>query len=369
MPGPDKEKPGSFNRIHAVGLSKGDLFDLILSNFPVGLVLLDDSERVLEFNPAAEKITGLKKDQVIGRLCHEVLKGLPCDVKELCHYSDQAIAADFLHFEGVILHRDGHQVPVVYTGAPLFQAGRLMGGVFIFRDITKEKELEKHRQVVISMFAHDLKGPLALAGAFLKRLLDEKAGPLNQKQRTYLETACRELLKVEKYVYSFLDILRMEAGDIPLCKEPCDIAELINDVLFEFRARADEKNIHIEAELPDSLPKIRLDKGQLQRVLMNLLDNAIKFSPENSTVVIRVEDRKDCILFQVVDEGPGICEDDLPHIFDPFYRAHQEEKVEGSGIGLAIVKSIVEAHGGRVWINNRRDGHTGAIFSFTIPFH
>ncbi len=348
------------------GLTKEELFDLIVRNFPVGLIIIDKEELILEFNPAAERITGFSKEEVCGQHCHEVLTGLPCHLAEMESCLNPA-DGDFVHREGTIMHKDGHEIPVMYTAAPLFKGSELMGAVTIFRDISNEKRLEKHRQVVISMFAHDLKGPLSVAGAFLKRLLDGKAGPLNEKQRLYTETVLNEIARVERYVHAFLDILRMEAGQIPLSKRPHDVKALIADIVNSVMVKAQEKQISIVQEIDPDLPPLEVDRDQLQRVLINLLDNAIKYSPSGARIRILVKDKGKYVLFQVEDQGPGIAKDDLPYIFDPFYRAHQEEKIEGSGLGLAVVKSIVEAHGGKVWVKNRTGTATGAVFSFTIP--
>lgn len=362
-----KEQCESLKSFIETGLTKEELFDLIVRNFPVGLIIIDREECILEFNPAAERITGFTKEEVCGQHCHEVLKGLPCHLAEMKACQMNPADGDFVHREGTILHKDGHEVPVMYTAAPLFKGPEIMGAVAVFRDITQEKRLEKHRQVVISMFAHDLKGPLSVAGAFLKRLLDGKAGPLNEKQRLYSETVLNEIARVERYIHAFLDILRMEAGQIPLSKQPHDIASLIKEIVARVSVKAQEKGISIKTEIDGSLPKLEVDKDQLQRVLINLLDNAIKYSPEGAEILVRVKDKGEHVLFQVEDQGPGISKEDLPYIFDPFYRAHQEEKIEGSGLGLAVVKSIVEAHGGKVWVKNKKGPSSGAVFSFIIP--
>ncbi len=349
-------------------IEKEELFDLIVENFPVGLIIVNHNEEILEFNPAAEKITGFKKEEVLGKNCHQMLPGIPCHLKDV---GKRALANNedkiFVHLEGTITHKNGHEIPVCYTAAPLVKDSQLKGAIAIFREITNEKKLEQHRRVLISMFAHDLKGPLAIAGGLLLRLREGKAGKLNDKQIQYLDTIIKEIKKVDKYIKSFLDIVRMETGQISLSKELCDIHSLISEVLGDIKIRAREKGMTIRMDIPEDLPLVYVDKYQLQRVMFNLLDNAIKYSPPGSEIDISCRDMDDSILCVVEDSGPGIKEEDLPYIFDPFYRANYSEDVEGTGIGLAIVKTIIEAHGGKVWVKNKRPPRHGAVFSFIIP--
>ncbi len=344
---------------------KDELFDLIVKNFPVGLIILDSDEKILEFNPAAEEITGFQKEEIYGKRCHEVLLGIPCYLSDL---KESASSGKVLvHAEGIIRHKDGHEIPVRYTAAPLVKENKLKGAIAVFRDVTKEKQLEQHRRVLISMFAHDLKGPLSVAGGLLLRLQQEKAGPLTDKQRQYVDAVLKEVNRVEKYIRSFLDIVRMEAGQISLARELCDLNRLFSDILDSANVKASQKGIKIEIDVPENMPLIYVDKTQFQRVILNLLDNAIKYSPENSVVRIKCRDTENNIIITVEDSGPGIQEEDLPYIFDPFYRANYSGNVEGCGIGLAIVKTIIEAHGGKVWVKNKRPPAHGAIFCLSIP--
>ncbi len=346
---------------------KDELFDLIVKNFPVGLIVLDSQENILEFNPAAEDITGFRKEDIRGRKCHEVLLGIPCYLSDLKESASEGTV--LVHAEGSIRHKDGHEIPVRYTAAPLIKNNKLKGAIAVFRDVTKEKQLEQHRRVLISMFAHDLKGPLSVAGGLLLRLKQEKAGPLNEKQHQYIDAVLKEVNRVEKYIKSFLDIVRMEAGQINLARELCDLTRLFADVIDSAMIKASQKGIKIDLDIPEDMPLIFVDKTQFQRVILNLLDNAIKYSPRDSVVRIRCRDTEKNIMITVEDNGPGIQEEDLPYIFDPFYRANYSGNVEGCGIGLAIVKTIVEAHGGKVWVKNKKPPAHGAIFCLSIPKH
>ena len=346
---------------------KCELFDLIVENFPVGLIIIDKNGRILEFNPAAEAITGYKRDEVIGIYCHDVFPGVPCRLKKQKKQRDAKDGKIFLHLEGTITHKNGHEIPVCYIAAPLFKDSDLKGAIAIFRDISNEKKLEQHRRVVISMFAHDLKGPLAVAKGLLMRMRQGKAGPLTSKQIQYLDSIIKEICKVDKYIKTFLDIIRMEAGQITLSKKECNIQRIIQDLVHEISIKAKENCASVKIEIPGQIPDVLADKEQIRRVLYNILDNAIKYSGKGAEIIISCQDIGEFILCCVEDSGPGIKEEDLPYIFDPFYRANYSKGVEGTGIGLAIVKTIIEAHGGKVWVKNKTPPDHGAIFCFTLP--
>lgn len=344
------------------------LFDLVVRCLPVGLIALDRDRRIVEFNPAAEKITGYSRAEVQNKLCWDVLTSNMC--KTVCLLrKDTGHIAEILEERSTIVTRDQREIPVLYTSALLKDDhDEFRGEIIIFRDISESEQLEKHRKILISMFAHDLKAPVAIAGGFLMRLLAGKGGPITVKQRTYLETIDNEIKRLDTHIQSFLNILRMEAGQIALSLEPCSIDSVLHDLLEGFRMEAAERRIMLRIELPDSLALVLADKGQLQRVTSNLIDNAIKYSPEDSEVVVRVYETSNHVACQIKDSGPGISPNDLPHIFDPFFRGGRAKvrgKEPGSGLGLAIVRSIVEAHGGKVWVKSELQ--KGSIFTFTIP--
>jgi two-component system phosphate regulon sensor histidine kinase PhoR len=345
------------------------LFDLVVSSLPVGLIALDRDRRIVEFNPAAEKITGYSRAEVEGKLCWDVLTSNMC--KTVCLLrKDTGRGAQVLEERSTIITKDQREIPVLYTSALLKDDhDEFRGEIIIFRDISESEQLEKHRKVLISMFAHDLKAPVAIAGGFLMRLLEGKGGgEITAKQRTYLEAVDNEIKRLDAHIHSFLNILRMEAGQIALSLEPCSVDSVLHDLLEGFKMEAAQRRIMLRIELPDSLALVLADKGQLQRVTSNLIDNAIKYSPEDSEVVVRVYETSNHVACQIKDSGPGISSNDLPHIFDPFFRggrAKARGKEPGSGLGLAIVRSIVEAHGGKVWVKSEVE--KGSIFTFTIP--
>ena len=347
------------------------IFKLVINSLPVGLFVFDKLGHIIEVNPAAEKLCGYSRDELIGKCCGEMGDGLfdmivPGEEDPDSHGEDGGTVIR----EAVLIRKDGERIPVLYFDAALKdENNHICGLVKMFRDIAAEKKMRKKHRILISMFAHDLKAPVAIAGGFLSRLLMGKAGELNEKQRNYLTVIDNELKKLDSHIHSFLDVLRMEAGEIKLSLEKCSMEKIIYDVVNEFKEQAASRNIELSVSTPEQNVLILVDREQIQRVLVNLVDNAIKYSPPHTKVQIVVEDHERYVVCKVIDRGPGIPEEDLPYIFDPFFRASSQESTEdtsdGTGIGLAVVKSIVEAHNGRVWVNSRVG--QGTTFAFSIP--
>ncbi len=346
------------------------IFKLVLDSLPVGLIVFDQTGRIIEVNPAAEELSGYSRDELVGKRIEEmdVIFDIIAPSEDNAYSGSDTIDASVR--EAVLVRKDGERVPVLYFDAALKEPNdQICGLVKMFRNISAEKRVRKKHKILISMFAHDLKAPVAIAGGFISRLLMGKAGELNEKQRNYLVVIENELKKLDNHIHSFLDILRMEAGEIKLSLEKCSIEKIIYDIVKEFEERAASKNIKLIVNTPEQNVLLMVDKEQIQRVLVNLVDNAIKYSPAHTTVKIVVEDHDRFVVCRVIDRGPGIPEEDLPYIFDPFYRASSPvtsgETSDGTGIGLAVVKSIVEAHNGKVWVKSKVG--EGTTFAFSIP--
>ncbi len=348
-------------------LDRCELFDLLVHNIPVGLFIVNQEGIIIEFNSVAAQITGYTKEEALGKRCSDILRSSLCETN--CPlFGPESAKGPVVSKRATITTKNNRNIPIMFTSAPLVDAsGQMKGGIEMFRDMSEIDRLEKHRRVLISMFAHDLKAPLAICGGFLSRLLREKAGPLTSKQKEYLTAVDREIKRLDNYIHSFLSILKMEAGQVPLSLEPCSIDNALYELTEGFKMKAAEKNIAIKTVLPESLTVVLADKEQLQRVVSNLLDNAIKYAPEGSEVLIKVYETPHEVVVQIKDSGPGIDPEDLPHIFDPFYRGKQRDRRHkvGSGLGLAVVRSIVEAHGGKVWVVS--EVGKGTTFYFTIP--
>jgi len=347
--------------------ARKQLYDLIISGLPVALFVVNKSYRIVEFNQAAEELTGWPKAEVLGRTCSDVLGsslcGEHCPLRESLHTGKTCMGR-----EALIRTRDHEQIPIFFSSAALTdEEGNLINGVEVFRDASAEKKLEAQKKNIISLLTHDLKAPVAIAGGFVERLLQGKAGPLTEKQQSYLETIQREVGRLESYILSFLEISRIEAGQIELQMESLDLRSLLADIIEGFHLQAAKKDITLHLDLPENLPSLHGDGLQITRVITNLLDNAIKYSQPGKSVHVTVTEDGDHLVVEVRDEGIGIAPEQQDHIFESFYQVpHEAQKPKGTGLGLAAVKAIVEAHGGTTRVSSEPGKGSSFFVSFPL---
>jgi signal transduction histidine kinase len=260
--------------------------------------------------------------------------------------------------------KSAEQIILSVTAFPLFnENGELSGAVELFWDISEAKQRERSRKNILSMFAHDMKNPLVAAGGFLARLLSGKAGALTGKQKKNLETIREELYKVSDLIADFLEFSRVEAKTYIPVPRPFDIKKDVSGAVETAKIEADKKGITILFEVTGAIPPTIADPAMIDRVIANLLDNAITYTETGGTISVRLSETNSAILLSVADTGRGIPEDKLPYIFDAFYRISRDTK--GSGLGLFIAKTIVEAHGGRIWADSTLG--KGSTFKVTLP--
>ena len=353
------------NRNKQYDMEKQQLYDVVIQNLPVGFSLMDKEGIIMDFNAAAETITGYRRNEVIGKPHFEILHGASdrdaCPVlKHALSRKEQAIAA-----EATIRKKGGEQATLSVTTFPLLDDnGGLSGAVEIFRDISDAKRRERERENILSMFAHDMKNPITTAGGFLSRVLSDKTGRLTENQNRYLETIREELYKVSDLLADFLEFSRVEAKAYIPVPRPFNVEKYLRRNIEAAKIEADKKGLTILFEVTGDIPpSILADPAMIDRVIANLLDNAIAYTDTGGTIRVTLFDR-DCALHaSFTDTGRGIPDDKLPYIFDAFYRVSRDSK--GSGLGLFIVKTIIEAHGGRIGAVSTPG--KGSTFSFTLP--
>ena len=234
------------------------------------------------------------------------------------------------------------------------------------RDMVKLAEEKDRFLQFLSIAAHDLKAPLSAIQGFLWVMVGGYAGELTDRQKGMLERSSKRITELLNLISDLLDIPRIETGQIVTEMKEVSLRQVLRTCLQEQRKVAREKGLKIKLEMPDALSRIRGSSPRLQQVLSNLVGNALHYTLEG-TVTVRVQERGDSIYVEVVDTGIGIPAEDLPHVFDDFFRASNVE-VKGTGLGLAIAKRIVEAHNGRIWCESPcPDTSQGSRFTFTLP--
>lgn len=252
---------------------------------------------------------------------------------------------------------------------PVYSTGRLNGLLMVFSDATERNQLEQAREDLSRMVVHDLRGPLTAISTGIK-LLEElsRRNALsfnNVEQMT--DVSQRAIRKMLTLINSLLDISKMESGTLALEREPSPFAPIAEAVQKEMSPLAEELDIHFTVEIPEALPAVRIDGEKIERVLINLVDNALKYTPMEGHVTIRacVHD-PDHVRIEVSDTGPGIVDADKPRVFDRYQQVDsQKSHRRGTGLGLTFCRMAVEAHGGKIWIEDNTP--RGSIFAFTLP--
>ncbi len=352
-------------RAEGLLLEQRNFITSILDTIGALVVVLDPEGRIINFNRACEQITGYSFEEIKGVhlwdhfLIAEEIEPVKAVFKELK-------SGQFPNrFENYWLAKDGGRRLISWSNTALLgNDGSVKYVIGTGIDITERKQLESEWRNMLSMFAHDMKNPLITAGGYLSRLLSGKAGSLEEKQRSYIEIINEEFKLLERLISDFLEFSRFEAKEHKLTLTPVNIKTSIYKHIEIVRMSASKKDIKLNLEMPENIPDmINVDVALLDRAINNLLDNAVKYSHPGGTIAIKLYDRDRHILIQVADTGIGISQDHIPYIFDAFYRVSRDSR--GSGLGLSIVKKIVEAHGGKIWVESTQG--KGSTFNFTLP--
>jgi PAS domain S-box-containing protein len=335
-------------------------YRFIIDSVPIGVVTVDADLRITSLNPWAEALTGYSAEEVLGRFCGDVLHGGTCGTQ--CPLRTTLSRQNpILSLETSIQDRRGATISVrMNTAALLDREGNLIGGVETFQDISYLKTLEREREGLISMIAHDMKSSLSIMGGFVSRLLQKGDRLDTDTGGKYLEVIRNETGKLETLVEDFLDFSRLQTGRLTLNLSATSIDKLLLELYQAYEPKAADLGLRLCLESTNDLPLIEGDSRQLRRVFANLLDNAVKFSAVGGTITLCSQLGAEGVVITVRDEGPGIPPEELPFIFDAFHRGKIGKKIKGFGLGLASVKAIVEAHGGRVLVESQPD--QGSVF-------
>jgi signal transduction histidine kinase len=229
-------------------------------------------------------------------------------------------------------------------------------------------ELDRMRTFFLGLASHDLKTPLAVAVNFVQTILDGYAGEIAPKQRHWLERTLARLEELLQLINDFLDVSLLDAQRIAQEMVQTDLAVVAQQALEDMDVRAKEKGVNIESIVPPALPTLRGSPKRLRRLLVNLLDNGIKFTPPGGQVTLIMAEECEHIRIEVTDTGVGIPASRLPHIFEDYFRVREREFIPGAGLGLSTARRIVEAHGGKIWVESPYCAdHSGSKFSCTLP--
>lgn len=330
------------------------------------LLVLNADLKVLSANRSFYTIFKVNQGETVGSYIYDLgnrqwdIPGLRVLLENILpqntYFDDFEVEHDFSTIGHKIMMLNARQVHNEELGKRMI--------LLAIEDITGLRKLERERRNILSMFAHDMRNPLVASEGFLSRIISGKAGALTEEQENYGEIIRDELNRVSQLISDFLNFSKFEAREYTPSLAPFNVHTEIKKNIETEEIAAGKKQITISLELPDTaIPMVNADAAMIHRVIRNLLDNAIKYTDSGGAVTVTVTDRGNEILVSVKDTGTGIPGDLLPYIFDAFYRVRRDSK--GSGLGLSIAKTIIESHGGRIWVESTPA--KGSVFSFTLP--
>ncbi|MEA3324242.1 MAG: ATP-binding protein [Euryarchaeota archaeon] len=371
-----------------IALANRDLEDqrskleTILQSMTDCVFAVDHNFRITMFNRACEEFTGISADDATGMFCHDLFPSTECETRcRLWDHSDNPPAGTC--WQTHVTDGNGRIVSIMTCGAPLHDAdGNVTGYVEVLRDVTELakvtnelisanteleianaelRELDQLKTDFLNIASHELRTPLTSIKGFAGFVADEKLGELNEKQKNALSKVVSNSDRMTRLISNMLDMSKIRSGKLELNIAGLDLSGLVSGVVADMKLVAEEKNISCTADVPDGLV-IDGDRDRIEQVLVNLLGNAIKFTPVDGSVSVTTIDHGTCIKVSVSDTGIGIAPDDLAHIFEELW---QVDKSKGTGLGLAIAANIVREHGGAIWATSEMG--EGSTFGFRLP--
>ena len=337
--------------------------EAIMSSMSDGLVLTSIDGTVLYANSGANTIVGLAWEALEYRPISVLYDALRTRAVESVEYEQALARAESAEATEVVveIRRNGQRRAIHVR---LFdvddESGRAIGRGLLLRDVTRERELDEFKTTLLAAVGHEVRTPLAAIKGHASTLLQEDVTWSPADQRHFLQTISGEADRLAQLVSNLLDLSRQEAGLLLLNRVPTRVQDLVAKTI----ERLSHSNVVISLHIPDELPLVNVDSARIEVVLHNLVANALVYG--EGEVRITAERRDDGIVVSVSDNGPGIAPDELPHVFERFYRAQRgrQQHSGGTGLGLAICKAFVEAHGGVIWAES---SVRGATISFSLP--
>lgn len=331
-----------------------------------GVLVCDRDDYIVLTNPAAGRMLKISETSLIGNFLSQ------CNLDpELSMTIKESLKSKDLNYTSVSqelgIGESGETFLRAHTAPVRSDLGETMGSVTVLQDISHLKELDKMKSEFIAMVAHELRAPIAAVEQQLNVILNRVAGDLTEKQEKLLVRAKERTKGLLNLIKDLLDLSKIEAGRMVQYKEPLTLQEIIQKVVDLMRVEAENKKIDLQFPIPSQNPLIHADRTSMEGIFTNLISNAIKYTPEGGKVWVSLSEERGFAKALVSDTGIGIKKDDLPRIFDKFYRVRTIEtrQIVGTGLGLSIVKSIVDAHLGSISVESEEGG--GTAFTVLLP--
>lgn len=347
--------------------------DLIIKSIGDGVLVVDRNYKIIVFNAVAAQISGFSIKEATGKVFDQVLKFVREDNEQINDkFISEAIRTGEIKSMSnhtVLIRKDGSKVSVADSAAPLKnENGRVVGCVVVFRDATKEREVDRIKSEFVSVASHQLRTPLTGIKWFAELLLGDKKHKLTAGQKEYLRQIYVSNERLVRLVDDLLDVSHIETGrKYNVVLKPENVCEIMAEVIENQMIFAKKKKIKVKLFGNEKEKLIlQVDREKIKQAFGNLISNAIKYSPAGSELVIACERKENEVIFSVKDQGLGIPADQQKRIFEKFFRADNVTTAEsGTGLGLYIAKAIVEGHGGRLWFDSVEN--KGTTFYVALP--
>ncbi len=341
--------------------------DAVIQNLQDGVIIIDKDKKIIHINKTALSLSGSKEEDVIDH-----------NIAEVANKNDLIKEIIDLMAPGTEVGRAQKPIKIIMQGKEQFysvedydisinsgtnEGSNVVGSVFILRNITSFQQRDAAKTNLIATVSHEFKTPLSSINLSLKLLEDNRIGQLNDEQKKIMSSIRTQNNRLSKVVNELLDYSQAETGNIRLKLGPVRPEDVVDLSITALMMLISEKNIQLETKIEENLPDIHADLEKTVWVLVNILSNAIRFTPNNQTIHIAANLEKDSVYFSVKDEGPGISEEELPRIFDKFVQVGKATK--GTGLGLTISKEFVQAQRGKIWVESKFG--EGSKFIFCLP--
>ncbi len=335
----------------------------VLSHMADGVIIAGRDGVVQLMNPAASRLLQLPPSRAEGRSVMTIVQD-----HELAELAGAAIAGDAAAERPRLIELGAHGQRRAIQAMASRIPGSDDGGsrvLLMLQDVTELRRAETMRREIAANISHELRTPVAALKALVETLED---GALEDPEvaRDFLGRMHVEVDGLAQLVEELLELSRIESGQVSLRLQPADLGSVVVAAAERLRPQAERLGVGFTVQEPGELPLVRIDPERIQQVVINLVHNAVKFTPPGGYITVSTEQREDEILVSVTDTGAGIAPDALPRLFERFYKADKARAGGGTGLGLAIAKHLVQAHGGRIWAESPGEGR-GATFTFAIP--
>jgi len=363
----------SLEKLYEISEKQKSKLNIILQSIGDGVFVLDQDKEIILVNPITTIISGFSENELLGIKYDEKLKFLlekeRTENKGFINKAYETGEISTIQKKTILIRKDGTEVPVGDSASPIKdRSGNTIGCVVVFRDLTHERGIEKMKDEFISLASHQLKTPLAGSKYLLELLFDTDITKLTDEQKEFMQGIDKTNKNMIEMVEDLLNVSRIEAGrKFLINRKPVDLCSIINEVIKEQDPLISKKKINLILPEHSNLCDLFVDPDKIKHVFNNLISNAAKYSNQGGTVELKYEKKGDRLVISVRDEGLGIPKDQQDKIFSKLFRANNaiSSEIEGTGLGLYIVKYIIDSHKGKIWFESEEG--KGTTFFVELP--